>query len=116
MSSTNERGESFRVFEGTPEYVEGYIPSSFFDAQHSPLQRASTWIGMSFILSIVTGLGSLSFGLATYLAGTQANAHYYIIAGIVITVGFAIIGTALIKYGCRYGRAFKRQHPELYAH
>ncbi|MDO4909541.1 MAG: hypothetical protein Q3962_06820 [Corynebacterium sp.] len=113
---TNARGESFPVFEGTPEYVKGYVPANFFNSPESGLHRLSTWFGMALILSIVTGLGSLTFGAATYLSGTQTHALWYVWFGIIEIVLFAVIGTALIKYGCRDARKFKNAHPELYGH
>ncbi|MDO4911882.1 MAG: hypothetical protein Q3972_09120 [Corynebacterium sp.] len=116
MSSTNVRGESFPVFEGTPDYVEGYVPSSFFDAPFSPLMRTATWVGMGLVLSVVCGLGALTFGLATMVEGSQTHATWYVWAGVILIVGCGGIGTALIKYGCREGRKFKLAHPELYGH
>ena len=101
MSETIEvqqyREEAFRVFEGEPTYVDGYLPSSF-DSQHSSLQRSSTWCGMGLVLTALAGLGTLIFGFATLDSGTQEHA--------ILTLVCVVGGFGLIHYGRRYYRAY----------
>lgn len=109
MSETIEvqqyREEAFRVFEGEPTYVDGYLPSSF-DSQHSSLQRSSTWCGMGLVLTALAGLGTLIFGFATLDSGTQEHATTFIWIGAVLTLVCVVGGFGLIHYGRRYYRAY----------
>lgn len=97
--------QTFRVFEGEPHYIDGYVPSSL-DSQHSSLLRSSTWIGMGIVLAAVAGIGTLIFGLATQSVGTQENASFFTILGTVMTIAFLVIGFGLIHYGRRHYRAY----------
>ncbi|APT83901.1 hypothetical protein [Corynebacterium aquilae] len=108
MSNThavNAREESFRVFEGEPHYIDGYVPSSL-DSQHSSLLRSATWLGMGFVLASLAGIGTLVFGLATHMYETQDNAQTYIMIGAVLTVVFLVAGFALIHKGRANYRAY----------
>ena len=87
-------------------YVDGYQPSSF-DAPHSSLQRSLTWIGMGFWLLLMPGLGTIVFGLATNMSGTQDNAMMYLITGVVISVVSVVAGSACIHAGRKNYRYYK---------
>ncbi|PRQ12196.1 hypothetical protein C1Y63_02480 [Corynebacterium sp. 13CS0277] len=104
-ASITVREESFRVFEGEPHYIDGYIPSSL-DSQHSSLLRSATWLGMGFLLAALAGLGTLVFGLATHVYETQEHAMTYIIIGAALTVAFVAIGSILIHKGRANYRAY----------
>lgn len=104
--AVSQRDEhTFRVFEGEPHYIDGYVPSSL-DSQHSSLQRSSTWLGMGFILTSLAALGVLTFGIASETVGSQADAGLYITIGAVLVVLFLVLGFGLIHYGRRNYRAY----------
>lgn len=88
------------------QYIDGYVPSSL-DAQHSSLQRSSTWIGMGFILAVIPMLGILVFGLAA--TEHQEHANLFAIGGIIAVVGFAVLGSALIHLGRRNYKEYKKR-------
>lgn len=103
--SVNTLEESHPVFSGEPHYIEGYVPSSF-DSPHSSLQRSSTWIGMGFVLSALAGAGTFVFGLASGSVGSQDNASFFTILGLVLVAVFLVLGFGLIHYGRRNYRAY----------
>ena len=99
------REESFRVFEGEPHYIDGYVPSSL-DSQHSSLLRSATWLGMGCLLASLAGIGTLGFGLATHVYDTQENAMTYIMIGAVLTIVLLVLGVGLIHKGRANYRAY----------
>lgn len=97
--------QSYRVFEGEPHYIEGYVPSSF-DSQHSSLLRSSTWLGMGLVLSSLSGLGMFVFGLGSAMRHSQDQAGLFMVIGVIVALICVIGGFGLIHYGRRHYRAY----------
>ncbi|WP_297008808.1 hypothetical protein [uncultured Corynebacterium sp.] len=91
-------------------YREGFVPSSF-DAPHSSLQRAATWIGMGLILVSLAGFGTFvyGFGAASDTTSPMADDGTLIgIIGLVVAVVVACAGFFSVHVGRSNYRAYKQ--------
>ncbi|MCS4489745.1 hypothetical protein N7326_04085 [Corynebacterium sp. ES2794-CONJ1] len=111
MSAANNTTE-YPVFNGEESsrmhYIEGYEPVSYA-APHSALLRTSTWVGMGFVLASVAGFGTLIFGFATKIYGTQDNASFFMLIGAILAVSMMVIGFGLIYHGRRFNRQYRQE-------
>ncbi|MDO4927953.1 MAG: hypothetical protein Q3976_02640 [Corynebacterium sp.] len=100
--------QEYPVYTGELRYVEGYDPVSFY-APHSSLHKLSTWSGMAFLLLILPGLGTLTFGFGANSAGSQEHWGTFVIIGAVFTVICLALGSWLIYYGRRDYRKYAKE-------
>lgn len=105
--------ETYPEFSGKIQdsYIEGYDPVSY-SAPHSSLLRASTWIGMGLILSLLPAAGILIWGLGTWqFPQGVAGADYQpnIIVGAISLVVIAVLAFGTIHFGRRYYRQYRKE-------
>ena len=108
MSTDTNVASSYPVFEGRPQYIDGYDPVNLV-APHSSLLRTSTWVGMGLVLTSLAGFGMIIFGFVTLNSGVQEQASLYLTLGIVIAAVCLIAGFGLIHYGRRYYRQYRAE-------
>ncbi|CCI84077.1 hypothetical protein [Corynebacterium otitidis] len=110
------RNESFPAYDGQMRYIEGYDPVSY-EAPHSSLLRAETWIGMGLALMVTPFLGTLMWvgGMATIdNAGvSDLNLGVLLTIGIVGTVFFVAAAALAIRFGRRYYFKYRRETGRL---
>lgn len=95
------------MFSGTPEYLDGYVPSSW-DAQHSSLQRSLTWLGMALILLAISTAGVFVFGFASDSVGAQENGVTIGIVGLIVALVVLFAGFAAVHFGRSEYRKYQK--------
>ncbi|HIW90750.1 MAG TPA: hypothetical protein H9870_03685 [Candidatus Corynebacterium avicola] len=96
------------MFSGEPEYLDGYVPTSW-DSQHSSLQRSLTWLGMALILVATAAAGLFVFGFASDSVGSQENGLMLGTVGGVLTVVILLTGFAFVHFGRSAYRDYKKR-------
>ncbi|MGP9722617.1 hypothetical protein ACT3SZ_01195 [Corynebacterium sp. AOP40-9SA-29] len=92
-------------FSASPDYLDGYVPSSW-DAPHSSLQRATTWLSMALLMLGVSLMGVGIFGFAAASVDAQENGVMIGIVGWII--GFVLLIASFI--GIHIGRTGTRNY------
>lgn len=90
------------------QYKEGYIPSSW-DAPHSSLHQASTWIAMGCILASLSGWGTMMWGLASMTVSYRDDGPIFAITGAIIGAVLLFGGFFLVHVGRKNYREYKQR-------
>ena len=96
------------MFSGEPEYLDGYVPTSW-DSQHSSLQRSLTWIGMALILLAAYAAGLFVYGFASDSVGSQDNGIMLGTVGAVVAVVVLLAAFASVHFGRSSYRDYKKR-------
>ncbi|MGO3362158.1 MAG: hypothetical protein ACTIL2_06935 [Corynebacterium sp.] len=96
------------MFAGEPEYLDGYVPSSW-DSQHSSLQRSLTWMSMGLILVGTYLSGVFVFGFAADSVGAQEHGVTIGIIGLVVSLVFLLGGFFAMHLGRSKYRDYKKR-------
>lgn len=109
MSTKKVAAEERRIEDN---YVEGYDPVSL-QAPHSSLLKVITWAGMGMILFSIAVSGIILFGLAAGSVGSQENAGFYTMVGVIATAAVLIIGIIMVVIGRRDYKAYVKRTGRL---
>lgn len=97
----------------SPEYLDGYVPSSW-DAPHSSLHRSITWMSMGLLICAVFIMGVGIFGFAAYTVDAQEHGVMMGIVGWIVGVVLLIASFIGIRIGRSQTRAYRKRTGRVY--